>query len=140
MHCQPWSRNTNILIDLFTGPQPDSDLADAALRNAAVASTLSLSVVCYAELAARFTVQRNLDNFLSQVGLRIDNLDQQTALLAGQLYQQYRQRGGSRTRILPDFLIAAHAQLHANRLLTRDKRFFATIFPKLKAVSPADPA
>jgi predicted nucleic acid-binding protein len=130
--------DTNILIDLFTGPQADAELATSALRNAAFNDTLLLSVVCYSELAARFALQSNLKKFLDQLGLRIDELDRETSFVAGRLYHQYRRRGGERTRILPDFLIAAHAQLHADRLLTRDKRFFTTIFPKLKAVSPAD--
>ncbi len=130
--------DTNILIDLFTGPEADAALADSALRNAASDDALLLSVVCYSEVAARFALRSNLDKFLDQLGVQVDDLDRETAFVAGRLYNQYRQRGGARTRILPDFLVAAHAQIHADRLLTRDKRFFTTTFPKLKAVSPAD--
>jgi hypothetical protein len=44
----------------------------------------------------------------------------------------YKLRGGTRTRILADFLLAARAQLDSDHLLTRDDRFFTDAFPNLK--------
>ncbi len=130
--------DTNVLIDLLSGSQSDSDLAAAALEAVAGKDTLRISVVCYAELSSRFTLRINLDQLLDHLGFLVDVLDRQTSYAAGQLYLEYRSRGGTRDRILPDFLIAAHAQIEADRLLTRDLRFFRGTFPKLEVVSPAD--
>lgn len=39
-------------------------------------------------------------------------------------------------RILADFLIGAHAMLHAEQLLTRDKDFYHAVFAGLRLASP----
>jgi hypothetical protein len=46
---------------------------------------------------------------------------QSVALLAGGMFRAYLDRGGKRGRVVPDFLIAAHAQELADRLLARDR-------------------
>jgi hypothetical protein len=39
--------------------------------------------------------------------------------------------------VVADFLIGAHAQLHAERLLTRDRGFYRACFSGLKVLDPA---
>jgi predicted nucleic acid-binding protein len=42
--------------------------------------------------------------------------------------------GGSQGRLLPDFVIATHALLQADRLMTRDANRYSQDFPKLRLI------
>jgi predicted nucleic acid-binding protein len=60
-----------------------------------------------------------------------------TALIAGRAFKDYKRRGGTRQRVVPDFLVGAHAQAQADRLLSRDRGFYRAYF---KAVTILDPS
>jgi predicted nucleic acid-binding protein len=56
--------------------------------------------------------------------------------MAGKAFHRYRAAGGSRSAILPDFFIGAHAAVTGLPLLTRDKRRYRSYFPTLNLISP----
>jgi predicted nucleic acid-binding protein len=58
------------------------------------------------------------------------------ALEAARIQRHYREQGGGRERLLTDFLVAAHAQTMADRLLTRDHGFYRAYFPRLQILDP----
>jgi predicted nucleic acid-binding protein len=130
--------DANVLLDILTGSPKEIQIAQSALRQAESAGAIITSVVAYAEVAAQFTSKVRAKEFFDLLSCKIETLDESAAFLSGQFFDEYKQRGGKRLRILADFLIAAHAQLNADRILTRDMRFFGPNFPRLKAVSPAD--
>src|SRR5882762_9003465 len=129
--------DANILFDTLSGTTEEAAAAEAALLEAGSKGALILSSVCYAELAARFHSLRDLDDFLDGFQLQYEEMSAVAAHRAGKMFREYRRRGGPRTRILPDFLVAAHAEVHADVLLTRDKRFFSMKMMKLKVIAPS---
>jgi predicted nucleic acid-binding protein len=128
--------DANIILDILTGTPQVGQQAELALRNAKNAGAIVISAVAYAEVAAQFPAKGIADRFFSTISCNVEPLDEESAFLAGRFFDDYKQRGGKRDRILADFLIGAHAQINANRLLTRDDRFFGATFPRLKAVRP----
>ena len=47
------------------------------------------------------------------------------------MFRTYLDRGGKRGRVVPDFLLVAHAQSHANPLLARDRGYYRDYFTQL---------
>jgi len=130
--------DTNILFDILSGVEPQAQTAQDAVRAAGLQGRLVMPMICSAELAGYFSFQGDLDRFLARIPVTLLALDPAASFLAGTFHKAYRRRGGTRTRVLADFIVAAQAQLGADRLLTTDKRFFGASFPRLVSVSPAN--
>ena len=75
---------------------------------------------------------------LGEMSIAIDfDLEEDVWLLAAETFAAYairRRRSGvgSPKRLLPDFVIASHALLKADRLMTRDASRYAQDFPNLR--------
>ena len=70
------------------------------------------------------------------MGIQIESLDRKSCFIASRAWIAYLKSGGKRLRMLSDFLVAAHASNRADRLLTSDRGFFRTYFPKLEVLDP----
>jgi predicted nucleic acid-binding protein len=107
----------------------------AALRQAASEGSL---VVCETVLAESVPTLAPTDvtEFLADWKLTFAPSSQPSALLAGEMFRAYLQRGGKRGRVVPDFLIAAHAQHHAQRLLARNRGYHRDYFSQLQLWDP----
>jgi predicted nucleic acid-binding protein len=129
--------DTNVLLDILLPNENFYDASAAALENAASEGSLVICDVVYAELCAHFRTERECGEFLKDTDIRVESLGRGACFLASRTWRTYRLHGGKRSRILPDFLIGAHAQVHAARLLSRDRGFYRESFPSLRLIDPA---
>jgi predicted nucleic acid-binding protein len=67
-----------------------------------------------------------VDAALDAAGVELVEIPRAGLFLAGKTFQSYRARGGTRTGVLPDFFIGAHAGVAGVPLLTRDARRYRT--------------
>lgn len=128
--------DSSILLDVLLPDPVHAEASLALLEKSAARGALVLSPVAWAECAAAFTPSSAFEKAAREMGLVYDDLTPDVAILAAQMWQDYRRHGGTRRRIISDFLIGAHAQLRADVLLTRDRGYFRTYFQGLRAVSP----
>jgi predicted nucleic acid-binding protein len=111
----------------------------AALIRAASDGPLIISPIAFAELAPSTTDAAALNEFLNQLAISYDPITPTAAHLAGLTFKRYRQAGGPRMHLVPDFVIAAHAQLQANRLAAIDRGYLRQWFPDLRLLVPGTP-
>ncbi|MEO6577915.1 MAG: type II toxin-antitoxin system VapC family toxin [Candidatus Limnocylindria bacterium] len=128
--------DTSVLLDILAGDSVHGPRSAAALRQAAADGALVASTVVWAEVIGAYDRPERVVANLDRLALELVPDDRDVALAAGRVYRAYRRAGGTRRRILPDFLIGAHAQLHAERLLTRDRGFYRSHFAKLTILEP----
>ncbi|MDP3849716.1 MAG: DUF58 domain-containing protein [Luteolibacter sp.] len=103
----------------------------AALLRAASNGPLIISPIAFAELAPSATDAATLNEFLGQLAISYNPITPAAAHLAGLTFKRYRQAGGPRMHLVPDFVIAAHAQVRANRLAAIDRGYLRQWFPEL---------
>lgn len=128
--------DTNVLLDLVTDDPNWADWSIAQLEAASLDGPLLINDVVYAELAVRYDRVETLEAFLEEGGLAMAPMPRAALFLAGKVFTQYRKSGGSRTGVLPDFFIGAHAAVNELTLLTRDVGRYRTYFPSLKLIAP----
>ena len=144
--------DTNILIDILQGQAPESvdRLAGAVERGGAI-----ICEAVYSEVAPLFEAPEDLDSFLASTGVLLRPSSRGALHRAGQAWRAYTRRrprlpvcpecGAEqqgrcencsaelqfRQHTIGDFLIGGHALVHADRLLTRDRRSYSRYFPEL---------
>jgi predicted nucleic acid-binding protein len=129
--------DTNVLLDVVTDDPNWANWSIAQLEAASIAGPLLINDVVYAELAVRYDRIEALEPFLDEGGLEIRSMPKAALFLAGKVFTHYRKTGGSRTGLLPDFFIGAHAAVEQLPVLTRDASRYRTYFPSLKLIAPA---
>jgi predicted nucleic acid-binding protein len=132
--------DTNVISAIWSGEPTAAGIA-ARLGQAHNAGGLAICAPVYAELLAHPAAsQRFVDGFLEETKIIVDfDLGEPVWRQAAKAFVAYaerrrRSKGGSPKRLLVDFLIAAHAQLRADRLMTLDASRYRQDFPKLKLV------
>jgi hypothetical protein len=128
--------DTNVLLDVVEEDAAWFEWSRQKLADAADEGLVVVNQVVYAELSAGYETIEALDAVLDREQFSRESLPWDAAFAAGLAYVSYRQRGGRRPTPLPDFFIGAHASVRGYRLLTRDRGYYASYFPKLEIVSP----
>src|SRR3954464_10208844 len=114
--------DTNVVIDLVTPESRWFAWAVRTLSSARVERSVTASTIVVAELAAYAGEKGDIIPKLGRLGIGIVDFDVSSAVLAGRAQAAYRSAGGTREKLLGDFLIGAHAATRKVPLATRDPR------------------
>ncbi|GIX10716.1 type II toxin-antitoxin system VapC family toxin [Elioraea sp.] len=129
--------DTNVLLDLVTDNADWAEWSQRQLEAAAVRGPVLINDVVYAELSVGFLRVEEVNDVLAAAQVEVAPIPREALFLAGKVFQRYRAGGGSRTGVLPDFFIGAHAAVAELPLLTRDVRRYRSYFPTVRLIAPA---
>jgi predicted nucleic acid-binding protein len=128
--------DSSVLIDLVGAKSIWADWSEQQLLKAKQQHDLAINLLIYAELSRDFASKSTLDEFLGDIGVRVEPLGGDIAFSAALAHQGYRAQGGQRSATLPDFFIGAHASNAKCALLTRDPKRIRTYFPDVLVICP----
>lgn len=126
--------DSSALIALLTD-ELTADWVEQTLNARRALGGVFINQIVYAELCALFDSEAEASAALREVVERVE-LNWISGFPAGKAYRLYKRRGGRKARMLPDFLIAAHAHSLGWALITNDPADVRSYFPGLKVISP----
>ena len=130
--------DTNVLVDVLENDPDWADWSVAQLRAQAQIHRLVINPVIYAELSLTFATVEALDDALAGLQIPVMDIPKPALFLAGKAFVKYRRQGGTRTNVLADFFIGAHAAVAGLPGLTRDVRRDAGHLPAVLLISPTE--
>lgn len=128
--------DTNVLVDVLERDPQWWNWSISQIRNLALRYPLAINAVIYAELASTYSSSAILDEKIETMNLVFEHIPRSAAFLAGKAYVLYRRQRGTKSNVLPDFFIGAHAAVLGCALLTRDTRRYAAYFPSVRLIAP----
>ena len=125
--------DTNVLVDILEADRKFGPSSRHALRECLHNGSVVACEVVWAEVATAYAEEMaGVTQDLRNIGVVFSPMSEQAALKAAECWAAHRQGGGTRDRIVADFLIGAHALVQCDRLLTRDREFYRGYFKSLQ--------
>jgi len=128
--------DSSIILDVLTADPSFADASERLLRQASREGRLIIGECVLAEIFPALDKEADFKEFLTDWHLEFVPSSCESAVTAGRYFARYLSRDSKTNRVLPDFLIAAHALTHADRLLARDRGYLRDYFTKLKVLCP----
>ena len=129
--------DSSVILDVVTADLRHADESEEVLRRASREGQLIACECVLAEIFPAFGDPGSFEEFLADWQVEFVPSSRQSATLAGRHFAAYLERGGARRRIVADFLIGAHAQAQADRLVARDRGFLRDYFSGLLLLDPS---
>ena len=130
--------DTNVILDVVEPSKVWRRWSEEALERGRSFGPMVAGPVVVGELAGRGAPREVVLNGLAVMAIRPIGMDADAGYRAGVALRDYRLAGGTREKMIADFLIGAHAAVLGATLLTRDAGPFRRYFPELRLITPQD--
>ena len=77
-----------------------------------------------------------LEAVIADAALTVEAIPREALFLAGKAFWRYRRSRGTKSSVLPDFYIGAHAAVMQWPILTRDVSRYQTYYPTVPLITP----
>jgi len=130
--------DTSVVLDVLSGDPRFGPASTQALYVSLELGSVMACDVVWAEVGGWYATPDDVAAAMDGLGIRFAALDPDVAAAAGEVWIRYRKQHGARDRLIPDFLVGAHAWMRADRFLTRDRGFYRTYFKRLPVIDPSE--
>ena len=127
--------DSSVLLDVLCEDPKHARASEAALRAAMTRGSLIVCECVVAEIGPALA-DAEVADFLRDWRLEFVPSSLESARVAGSHFRRYLERAPRATRVLPDFLIGAHAAQFADCLLARDRGYLRDYFGGLRVIIP----
>jgi predicted nucleic acid-binding protein len=127
--------DSSVLLAIFNAEADGASWMEVLLQ-ARREGQLVICEVVYAEVAPAFASEEGLKEALARLGVYFLPVSAAAAWRAGLSFRAYRDAGGPRAHLIPDFLIAAHAEIQTDRLAAVDRGYLRRYFAELTILQP----
>jgi predicted nucleic acid-binding protein len=128
--------DTNVVVDVWQRNAEWHPWSRAQLRAQSQVHELAINPIIYAELSLSYESIDTLDARIDDLKLMLLELPRAALFLAGHAFRRYRRTGGSKSGVLPDLFIGAHAAVLGCAILTRDAARYRSYFPTVQLLTP----
>ena len=129
--------DSSVILDVLTDSRAFAESSVSSLRQGAQEGRLVVCECVLAEIYPAIGESSRFREFLADWQLEFVSSDPESAILAGEIFARHLRRSRGKGRVLADFLIGAHALVHADRLIARDRGFFRVYFSTLVVWDPS---
>jgi hypothetical protein len=130
--------DSNILIDVLSRDPAWYEWSASRLAECGERGPIVIIDVIFAEICAGFERLEEVEQALAALGVQNVAMTRESLFCAAAAFRDYRRRRGSKSNVLPDFFVGAHAEIEGVPLLTRDQRRYQTYFPSARLIAPED--
>jgi predicted nucleic acid-binding protein len=128
--------DSNVLIDVLENDPTWAEWSITQLRAQSQIHRLTINETVYAEISLTFSTVEALDLTIQDLDLDFMSTPKSALFLAGKAFLRYRRQGGTKSNVLSDFFIGAHAAVAGCAVLTRYTRRFSSYFPTVPLIAP----
>lgn len=125
-----------VLLDLFTDDPHWADWSESTIEKFSQTNTLYINTIVYTEISMGFEKIEEVEQVISNLGLKVLEIPREALFLTGKAFIQYRKNRGTKNSPLPDFFIGAHSAVSQLDLITRDLSKYKTYFPQVNLIHP----
>jgi predicted nucleic acid-binding protein len=128
--------DTNVLIDVVQPGQPWAEWSIKQLELQSKVHRLVINPIVFAELSLSYETFDQVEAAVTELRLPVLELPRPALFLAGRAFLRYKRAGGTKSSVLADFFIGAHAAVAGAALLTREPRRYEKHFPSVPLITP----